>query len=97
MHSMLQQNNPEDYVVGTGETHSVREFVEVAFSELDLDYKKYVDIDKKFFRPAEVDLLIADCSKAEKELKWKYKLTFKDLVTEMVKKDYEFFKKNGDR
>jgi len=97
MHSMLQQDKPEDYVVGTGETHSVREFVEVAFSELDLDYKKYVDIDKKFFRPAEVDLLIADCSKAEKELKWKYKLTFKDLVTEMVKKDYEFFKQNGDR
>lgn len=97
MHTMLQQEKPEDYVVGTGETHSVREFVDVAFSELELDYKKYVEIDEKFFRPAEVDLLIADCSKAEKELKWKYKLTFKDLVTEMVKKDYEFFKANKDK
>jgi GDPmannose 4,6-dehydratase len=94
MHAMLQTKKPDDYVIGTGETHSVKEFVELAFGELGLDYRKYVEIDKEFFRPAEVDILIADPSKAKKELNWSYKLTFKDLVTEMVKKDYEFFKKN---
>ncbi|MFH1877991.1 MAG: GDP-mannose 4,6-dehydratase, partial [Candidatus Omnitrophota bacterium] len=94
MHAMLQQKSPEDYVVGTGETHSVREFVERAFNELDLDYKKHVEIDKNFFRPAEVDLLIADCSKAKKDLNWEYSLTFNDLVSEMVRKDYEYFSEN---
>ncbi len=97
MHMMLQLAKPEDYVIGTGETHSVREFADLAFGELDLDYKKYVEIDKNFFRPAEVDLLVADCTKAKKELKWTYDLTFKELVREMVKADSDFLKKSGDR
>ncbi|MGB2630271.1 MAG: GDP-mannose 4,6-dehydratase [Candidatus Omnitrophota bacterium] len=94
MHTMLQQDKPGDYVVGTEETHSVREFVDLAFKELDLDYRKYVDIDKQFFRPAEVDLLVADATKAKKELNWSYNLTFEDLVKEMVQSDYESFKKS---
>ncbi|MFC1480178.1 GDP-mannose 4,6-dehydratase [Candidatus Omnitrophota bacterium] len=93
MHAMLQQEKADDYVVGTGETHSVREFVDLAFKQLDLNYEEYIAIDKQFFRPAEVDLLVADPSLAEKDLKWKYKLTFEDLVSEMVKSDYDFFKK----
>ena len=93
MHIMLQQDKPDDYVIGTGKTHSVREFVDLAFKQLDMNYEDYVDVDKQFFRPAEVDLLIADPSKAEKELKWKHKITFEDLVSEMVKSDYDFFKK----
>jgi len=97
MHAMLQQDKPDDYVIGTGETHSVEEFADMAFKEVGLDYRKYVDIDKKFFRPAEVDLLVADCGKAKKELGWDYKLTFKDLVSEMVRSDLEFFEKNGER
>ena len=92
MHKMLQQDNPDDYVLGTGETHSVEEFVELAFKELDLDYKKYVEIDKKFFRPAEVDLLVADYAKAKKELGWEPEITFEGLVKDMVQSDYEFFK-----
>ena len=79
--------------MGTGETHSVREFVDLAFRELDLDYQKYVDIDKQFFRPAEVDLLVADATKAKEKLNWKYDATFEGLVKEMVQSDYEFFKK----
>ncbi|HPN73571.1 MAG TPA: GDP-mannose 4,6-dehydratase, partial [Candidatus Omnitrophota bacterium] len=93
MHSMLQRNRPEDYVIGTGETHSVREFAELAFKYLGLNYEKYVEIDKNFFRPAEVDLLVADPSKARKELDWEYKLSFEDLVNEMVKSDYEYLAK----
>ena len=93
MHIMLQQDKPDDYVIGTGKTHSVREFVDLAFKQMDMNYEDYVDVDKQFFRPAEVDLLIADPSKAEKELKWKHKITFEDLVAEMVKTDYDFFKK----
>jgi len=92
MHKMLQHEKPEDFVIGTGHTHSVREFAEKTFKVLDLDYKKFVDIDKEFFRPAEVDLLVADCSKAEKELKWKYNLTFDQLIEEMVKTDYDHYK-----
>ncbi|MFH1664825.1 MAG: GDP-mannose 4,6-dehydratase [Candidatus Omnitrophota bacterium] len=93
MHAMLQEEKPDDYVIGTGETHSVREFASLAFEELGLDYKKYVELDEKFFRPAEVDLLVADCSKAKKDLKWTYSLTFKDLVSEMVQSDHEMFKR----
>ena len=94
MHGMLQQEKPDDYVIGTGDTHSVREFVELAFRQLDLDYTEYVEVDKKFFRPAEVDLLVADTSKAQRELGWEYNLTFEQLVSEMVSSDYDFFKKN---
>jgi GDPmannose 4,6-dehydratase len=95
MHKMLQQDKPDDYVLGTGETHSVEEFADLAFRELDLDYKKYVEIDKNFFRPAEVDLLVADCTKAKKELGWEPKITFEGLVKDMVQSDYELFKGNS--
>jgi GDPmannose 4,6-dehydratase len=84
---MLQQNKPEDYVVATGETHTVREFLELAFKRVGLDYKKYVKIDKKFIRPAEVDVLIGDASKIRKKLKWKPEVSFKELVNMMVDAD----------
>jgi GDPmannose 4,6-dehydratase len=84
---MLQQNKPEDYVIATGETHSVREFLEEAFSYQDLDWKKYVVIDKKYFRPTEVDLLVGNSSKARRYLKWKLRVHFKQLVRMMVDAD----------
>ncbi|MBU0630281.1 MAG: GDP-mannose 4,6-dehydratase [Candidatus Margulisbacteria bacterium] len=87
MYLMLQQAKPDDYVIGTGETHSVREFVEIAFSHVGLDYKKYVEVDKRFLRPAEVDLLIADNAKARKVLGWKPKVSFEGLVKMMVDSD----------
>lgn len=86
---MLQQEQADDYVIGTGELHTVREFVELAFERLDLDWQKYVVVDPKFFRPAEVDLLLADCSKAKRELGWKPQMSFKELVSTMVDADYE--------
>jgi len=84
---MLQQDHPDNYVIGTGETHSVREFCEIAFSRVDLDYKDYVVQDPKFYRPAEVDLLISDPSKARTVLKWEPSASFKELVTMMVDAD----------
>lgn len=85
---MLQQSQPDDYVVATGETHSVKEFLEEAFKCAGLgDYKKYVEIDPKYYRPAEADVLLGDASKAEKKLGWKPKVTFKELVGIMVKAD----------
>lgn len=84
MYLMLQQDKPDDYVISTGETHSVREFAEVAFNHVDLDYEKYVVIDPSFYRPTEVDVLLGDCSKAKKALGWKPQISFKDLVEEMV-------------
>lgn len=82
---MLQQEKPDDYVIATGETHSVREFLEEAFGYLGLDdWHKYVVIDPKYFRPAEVELLIGDPSKAERQLGWKPKTTFKQLVRLMI-------------
>jgi GDPmannose 4,6-dehydratase len=84
---MLQQKEPRDFVIGTGETHSIKEFVKEAFGHLGLDWTKYVKIDKKFVRPAEVNLLLADASLAAKELKWKSKVAFKDLVKMMVDSD----------
>ena len=101
---MLQQDTPQDYVIATGETHTVREFVEAAFKEIDIDIKWQgsgvnekgidnrtnkilVEIDKKYFRPAEVELLLGDPSKAEKELNWKRRVSFKELVSDMVKYD----------
>lgn len=92
---MLQKESPSDYVVGTGKAHSVREWVEVAFSLLDLDWEKYVRIDPKLLRPAEVDLLVADPSKAKKELKWKPKVDFEGLVKMMVEYDYNLLKKES--
>jgi GDPmannose 4,6-dehydratase len=85
---MMQQPKPDDFVIGTGETHTVKEFVELAFKEAGLgDWKKYVEIDKRYFRPAEVNHLVADIAKARKILKWQPKTKFADLVKIMVKAD----------
>ena len=90
---MLQQNTPEDYVISTEETHSVKEWVEASFRCLDLDWGKYVKIDKRFIRPVDVDLLVGDSSKAEKKLGWKTKVSFNELVKIMVEYDYNYLKK----
>src|SRR4030095_3552646 len=87
MHTMLQQPEADDFVIATGETHSVRELCEIAFAEVDLDYREYVKIDERYYRPAEVDLLIGDASKAEKILGWKPTYGFRDLIKEMVESD----------
>jgi GDPmannose 4,6-dehydratase len=85
---MMQQKKPDDFVIGTGESHTVKEFVEEAFKAANLgDWKKYVEIDKRYFRPTEVNSLIADASKARKILNWKPKTTFKELVKKMVEAD----------
>ena len=86
---MLQQDVPKDYVIGTGETHSVKEFLEEAFSYAKLDWEEYVEIDPRYFRPTEVELLLADSSKARKELGWRPRITFKELVKIMVDSDME--------
>jgi len=93
MWMMLQQEKPDDYLVATGETHSVKELVEVAFSYLDMDYRDFVKIDDSFKRPADVDLLIGDYSKAKEKLGWKPEVGFEDLVKMMVKSDIEVVKK----
>ncbi len=87
MWMMLQGKEPDDYVIATGETHSVREFLEEAFAIVGLDPWKYVEIDPKYFRPAEVDLLIGDASKAKEKLGWEPKVKFKELVKIMVEAD----------
>jgi GDPmannose 4,6-dehydratase len=84
---MLQQDEADDYVIATGETHSVREFLDEAFGHLDLDWKQFVEIDPRYFRPAEVDLLVGDASKARRKLGWEPKITFKELVRTMVDAD----------
>ncbi len=84
---MLQQDEPDDYVVATGETHSVREFLEIAFRHVGLDYKDYVVVDPRFFRPAEVDVLLGSPEKAENKLGWKPHVSFEELVTMMVDND----------
>ena len=89
MYLMLQQDTPDDYVVSTGETHSVREFCEVAFGHVGLDYQEFVVQDEKYFRPAEVELLVGDADKAHTVLGWKPKTTFTELVTGMVDADMD--------
>ncbi len=89
MWMMLQQERPDDYVVATGETHSVREFVSQAFACVDLDYERYVVIDPRFYRPAEVDLLIGDPAKAQRTLGWATKIGFAALVERMVRADFD--------
>ena len=84
---MLQQDKPDDYVIATNETHTVREFLEETFSCLDLDFNEFVGFDKKYERPAEVDLLIGDPTKAKRQLGWEPKTTFKELVALMVSED----------
>jgi GDPmannose 4,6-dehydratase len=87
MWMMLQQDKPDDYVVATGETHSVREFVQETFAALDLDWEKYVKYDQRYVRPAEVELLIGDPSKAKRQLGWEPRVKFKELVKIMVDAD----------
>jgi GDPmannose 4,6-dehydratase len=84
---MLQQEEPDDYVIGTGETHSVEEFVSIAFGHVGLDWRRYVVQDPRFYRPAEVDLLLADPSKAQAQLGWQLKVPFERLVKMMVDAD----------
>ncbi|MEP6911396.1 MAG: GDP-mannose 4,6-dehydratase [bacterium] len=84
---MLQQDEPEDYVIATGETHSVSEFLEETFSYLNLDWREYVELDPKYLRPTEVDLLIGDAGKAKRMLNWEPKVTFEELVHLMVDAD----------
>lgn len=86
---MLQQGKPDEYVIATGETHSVKEFVEEAFYHVGLDWHDYVVVDPSFYRPAEVDLLVGDSTKARQKLGWQRKTTFKDLVKLMVEADIE--------
>jgi GDPmannose 4,6-dehydratase len=95
MWMMLQQDNPDDYVVGTNETHSVKEFCEVAFARVGLDWQKYVKYDARYERPAEVDLLIGDPAKAKRQLGWEPKVLFKELVEIMVDHDLELAKREA--
>lgn len=90
---MLQQDKPEDYVISTGEAHSVKDWVEASFRCLDLDWEKFVKIDNRFIRPADVDLLVGDYSKAKEKLGWKPKVNFEELVKIMVEFDYDYLKK----
>ena len=92
---MLNQKKPTDYVVSTGKHYTVRDFTELAFKLVNLDYKKYVKVDKKLYRPAEVETLLGNCKKIKKELKWKPKYDFKSLVEDMVKADLKFVEKEG--
>lgn len=89
---MLQQEEPDDYVIATGETHSVKEFVEQAFGSVGLDWEKYVVIDSKFVRPAEVELLLGDASKARQIIGWGPKVAFEELVSMMIEADMEKLK-----
>ena len=89
MWRMLQQDEPRDYVIGTGETHSVRELCEVAFGHAGLDWQKYVKVDPRFVRPAEVDILLADAGRARRDLGWAPQVSFEKLVTMMVDADLE--------
>ncbi len=94
---MLQQEMPDNYVVASGQNHSVKELVEVAFSHLDLDYKDFVVVDEKFIRPAEVDILIGDASRAKKMLGWEPQVSFKELIEMMVEADLELVKKEYNK
>ena len=89
MHAMLQQPTPGDYVIATGETHAVREFCEIAFGEVGLDYRDFVKEDPQFYRPAEVDLLVGNAAKARKELGWQPTYSFRDLISAMVANDMD--------
>ncbi len=89
MWRMLQQEAPDDYVLATGETHSVREFLEAAFAQADLDWRQYVEIDPRYFRPTEVDVLLGDASKARRDLGWEPQVSFGELVRIMVEADLQ--------
>jgi GDPmannose 4,6-dehydratase len=89
MHLMLQEPKLDDYVIATGETHSVRDFCEIAFGEAGLDYREHVEVDPAFYRPAEVDLLLGDATKARQQLGWEPRHNFRELIKEMVRHDLE--------
>ena len=91
---MLQQDKPDDYVIATNETHSVREFLEVAFGHAGLDWKKHVEIDPRYYRPAEVDLLIGDYRKAKRQLGWEPRTKFVELAKLMVEADIELLRRH---
>jgi GDPmannose 4,6-dehydratase len=91
---MLQQDEPKDYVIATGEAHTVREFVDAAFSHIGLNYEDYVEVDPRFFRPAEVNILLGDSTKAKQELGWECNVTFEDLVKLMVDADVDAIAKH---
>lgn len=93
---MLQQDEPDDYVIATGETHSVREFAELAFSHVGLDYRDHVVVDERFMRPAEVDLLVGDASKARRVLGWQPRTNFEALVRRMVDADLALLQRQSD-
>lgn len=93
MYLMMQADEPDDYVIATGETHSIREFLDEAFGLLDLDWNAHVEIDPRYYRPAEVDLLLGDSGKARQRLGWKPQVTFKELVRIMVEHDLEIAKR----
>ena len=93
---MLQQDHPDDYLVATGETHSVREFCQVAFDHVGLDWEKYVVVDPKFYRPAEVDLLVGEPSKAKRLLGWEPSVTFQELVRIMTDADLAGLQQTGN-
>lgn len=95
MHLMLQQDAPDDFVVATGQTRAVREFCDAAFAEAGLDYEAYVVVDEKFYRPAEVDLLVGDASKARRILGWQSSYSFNDIVREMVQSDVAALRISG--
>jgi GDPmannose 4,6-dehydratase len=97
MWMMLQADSPDDYVVGTGEGHSVREFVKIVFEYLGLDYREFVATDQMYYRPAEICDLVADASKARSKLGWNYKYRFVDLAQEMVESDLRLFQKSRER
>jgi GDPmannose 4,6-dehydratase len=92
---MLQQERADDYVVATGETHAVSEFLEEAFGYVDLDWRDYVIQDPRFMRPAEVDLLVGDASKAGQELGWEPQVSFRELVRMMVDADLQMLRDGG--
>ncbi len=93
---MLQAKTPDDYVIATGETHTVKEMLELAFDRLQLNWKKHVKTDTKYYRPTEVDLLIGDASKAKKELGWQPKVRFQELIAMMVDADLDAEKEKLD-
>ena len=94
MWMMLQQDEADDYVVATGETHSIRELCELAFSHVGLDWNDHVRVDERFLRPAEVDLLVGDCTKARAQLGWRSEVSFEGLIREMVDSDLELYRSN---
>jgi GDPmannose 4,6-dehydratase len=94
---MLQQDKPEDYVIATGESHSVQEFLEAAFRYVGLDYRRYLVVDEKLFRPAEVNILMGDPQKARLVLNWKHEVRFEEPVHEMVEGDLKWYARESAR